>query len=142
MPVWGVIDPGVEAATRVSRSGSVGDHRDQGHDRAAARIRAGWKRGDFACGRRRARCWCTSWKRACRTAPEAEMLVRHYLKGRPEIDTLILGCTHYPLLREAIARAVGPGVTLVDSADVTAERVSAAFRRRRGVFSRVACSTM
>ena len=32
------------------------------------------------------------------------------------IDTLVLGCTHYPLLREAIARAAGPGVTLVDSA--------------------------
>ena len=53
-------------------------------------------------------------------APEAELLVRHYLKGRPEIDTLILGCTHYPLLREAIARSVGPGVTLVDSAEVIA----------------------
>lgn len=32
------------------------------------------------------------------------------------VDTLVLGCTHYPLLREAIARAAGPGVTLVDSA--------------------------
>lgn len=32
------------------------------------------------------------------------------------IDTLVLGCTHYPLLREAIARAAGPGVALVDSA--------------------------
>ncbi|MFA7345041.1 MAG: glutamate racemase [Terrimicrobiaceae bacterium] len=32
------------------------------------------------------------------------------------IDALVLGCTHYPLLREAIARAVGPGVALVDSA--------------------------
>jgi glutamate racemase len=59
---------------------------------------------------------------------EAELLVRYYLKGRPEIDTLILGCTHYPLLREVIARAVGPAVTLVDSADVTAETVSAAFQ--------------
>lgn len=33
------------------------------------------------------------------------------------IDTLVLGCTHYPLLREAIARTAGPGVTLVDSAE-------------------------
>ena len=32
-------------------------------------------------------------------SPEAELLVRHYLEGRPEIDALILGCTHYPLLR-------------------------------------------
>lgn len=33
------------------------------------------------------------------------------------IDTLILGCTHYPLLKEAIARQAGPEVRLVDSAD-------------------------
>ncbi|MEI8292974.1 MAG: glutamate racemase [bacterium] len=33
------------------------------------------------------------------------------------IDTLVLGCTHYPLLHEAIARLAGPGVTLVDSAE-------------------------
>ena len=32
------------------------------------------------------------------------------------IDTLVLGCTHYPLLRDAIARMAGPDVTLVDSA--------------------------
>jgi glutamate racemase len=34
-----------------------------------------------------------------------------------KIDTLVLGCTHYPLLHEAIARTAGPGVTLVDSAE-------------------------
>jgi glutamate racemase len=33
------------------------------------------------------------------------------------VDTLVLGCTHYPLLRTAIARAAGPGVSLVDSAE-------------------------
>lgn len=33
------------------------------------------------------------------------------------VDTLVLGCTHYPLLRTAIARATGPGVSLVDSAE-------------------------
>lgn len=41
------------------------------------------------------------------------------------IDTLILGCTHYPLLRGAIAAAVGPGVTLVDSAAAVADEVDA-----------------
>lgn len=40
------------------------------------------------------------------------------------IDTLILGCTHYPLLQRAIAAAVGPGVTLVDSAAAVADEVA------------------
>ena len=54
---------------------------------------------------------------------EAELLVRHYLEDRPNIDTLILGCTHYPLLRSAIERVAGHEVTLVDSAEATAQVV-------------------
>ncbi len=42
------------------------------------------------------------------------------LREEEEIDTLVLGCTHYPLLRKVIAETVGPGVTLVDSADAAA----------------------
>ena len=50
--------------------------------------------------------------------PVTDQLLARYLAPLldREIDTLVLGCTHYPLLREAIARAAGPGVTLVDSA--------------------------
>ena len=40
------------------------------------------------------------------------------------IDTLVLGCTHYPLLREAIARLLGDRITLVDSAQNCANAVS------------------
>jgi glutamate racemase len=126
VPVWGVIEPGVEAATRATRSGSVGVIGTKGTIASGAYQRRLETRGFRV------------WAQACpmlvhvveeelAEAPEAELLVRHYLKGRPEIDTLILGCTHYPLLRGAIARAAGPGVTLVDSAEVTAERVAATF---------------
>ena len=75
-------------------------------------------------------------------SPEAELLVRHYLNGPAGDRHADPRCTHYPLLRGAIARAVGPAVALVDSAEVTAERVSAAFSRRRGVSGRAACSIM
>jgi glutamate racemase len=40
-----------------------------------------------------------------------------------KIDTLILGCTHYPVLRAAIEAAVGPGITLIDSGAATAVNV-------------------
>ena len=36
------------------------------------------------------------------------------------VDTLVLGCTHYPLLKESIARVAGPEVALVDSAEACA----------------------
>jgi glutamate racemase len=47
-----------------------------------------------------------------------DQVIRRYLEKmvRAEVDTLVLGCTHYPLLKEAIQRFVGPEITLVDSA--------------------------
>lgn len=57
--------------------------------------------------------------------PETAMIVRKYLaplKNR-QIDTLILGCTHYPVLRSIIQRKIGMRVTLVDSAEAVARQV-------------------
>ena len=54
----------------------------------------------------------------------AESVLRAYLEpmieAQPAMDTLLLGCTHYPLLREPISRIVGDGVAVVDSAFTTA----------------------
>ncbi|OGR85180.1 MAG: hypothetical protein A3J74_09025 [Elusimicrobia bacterium RIFCSPHIGHO2_02_FULL_57_9] len=49
-------------------------------------------------------------------------MARHYLKNfaGARIDTLILGCTHYPLLKGTVGRIVGPKVKLIDSAEETA----------------------
>lgn len=126
VPVWGVIDPGVEAATRVTRTASVGVIGTKGTIGSGAYQRRLEKHG------------LRAWARACpmlvhvveeglADSPEAEILVRHYLRGRPEIDALILGCTHYPLLKDALQRVVGDAVKLVDSAEVTAETVSASL---------------
>ncbi|MGH7898471.1 MAG: glutamate racemase, partial [Candidatus Binatia bacterium] len=45
------------------------------------------------------------------------------------IDTLILGCTHYPLLKRGISEFLGAKVKLVDSAEETAREVRATLRR-------------
>jgi glutamate racemase len=54
----------------------------------------------------------------------AESVLRAYLEpmrvANPAMDTLLLGCTHYPLLRGPIEAIVGPGVAVVDSAFTTA----------------------
>jgi glutamate racemase len=44
------------------------------------------------------------------------------------IDTLVLGCTHYPVLSRTIAEVMGPGVTLVDSAEPVADEVAERLR--------------
>jgi len=53
-------------------------------------------------------------------------MLRRYLEPllRAEIDTLVLGCTHYPLLKQLIGRICGEQVTLVDSAENCALAVS------------------
>ena len=133
-PVWGVIDPGVEAATRTTRSGHIGVIGTKGTIASGA-----YQRRLEARGMR-------VWAQACPMlvhvveeglahSGECDLLVRHYLSGRPEIDTLVLGCTHYPLLKDAIQRVAGSSVTLVDSAEVTAERVSATFGPAPACFS-------
>ena len=122
VPIWGVIEPGVEAARRATRTGFVGVIGTRGaiHSGAyQARLEAhGLK----------------VWARPCplfvhlveeglADTDEAEMLTRYYLDGCPDIDTLILGCTHYPVLRGVIQRVIGPAVRLVGSDETTAELV-------------------
>lgn len=55
--------------------------------------------------------------------PVTDEIARRYLAELmdEDIDTLILGCTHYPLIRDAIGRIVGEGVTLVNPAYETAQ---------------------
>ena len=133
VPVWGVIDPGVEAATRATRSKKVGVIGTKGTIGSGAYQQRLEARG------------LQTWARACpmlvhvveeglANSPEAESLVNYYLSGRPEMDTLILGCTHYPVLRKVVQKAVGKSVTLVDSAEVTAETVAAAFEPPPALF--------
>ena len=53
---------------------------------------------------------------------EAELLAHQYLADRPEIDTLILGCTHYPILRDLISETIGD-IPLIDSGEAAAGEV-------------------
>lgn len=125
VPVWGVIEPGVAAALRSSRGGITGIIGTKGTIASGV-----YQRKLEAAG-------LSVWAEACpllvhiveeglAQSPEADLLLRHYLASRPAaLDTLILGCTHYPVLRDAIARVVGPQVTLIDSADEIARVIGA-----------------
>jgi glutamate racemase len=64
--------------------------------------------------------------------PVVEMTVASYLASlkHSRIDTLILGCTHYPLLKTVIRKFMGRGVRLVDSAEETANEVSLLLAER------------
>jgi glutamate racemase len=57
--------------------------------------------------------------------PETFSIAKKYLRGMAEKlpDVLVLGCTHYPILRDVIQQTVGENVTLIDSGEATAEEV-------------------
>lgn len=59
------------------------------------------------------------------SGPDAEATARHYLQPllEQQVDTLVLGCTHYPLLTGVISYVMGEQVTLVSSAEETAKDV-------------------
>ena len=53
------------------------------------------------------------------------------------VDTVALGCTHYPFVASAIQALLGPGVRLVDTSDAVAERTAALWSLRAGPVDRV-----
>lgn len=56
------------------------------------------------------------------------LIARDYLRTMTNVDALVLGCTHYPLLRGVIQDAVGPAVTLCDSGEACTDDVKAALK--------------
>ena len=67
-----------------------------------------------------------------KTDPLTNLIVYRYIQPllAEQVDTVILGCTHYPILRESIQRAVGSQIQLVDSGDAVAERLKT-FREKK-----------
>src|SRR5436305_9830113 len=126
MPLWGVIEPGARRAAQVSR-GRVGviateaTVRSDAYPRALRRLRP-----DLAVVSRACPLLVPlveeGWHDDEITARVAERYLAPLLAA--DIDTLVLGCTHYPLLKSVLSRIVGPGVTLVDSAEAVAEVVA------------------
>ena len=59
--------------------------------------------------------------------PETRSIAERYLRPIRDFspDVLVLGCTHYPILKDVIQQTVGPSVKLVDSGEATAEEVAA-----------------
>lgn len=57
--------------------------------------------------------------------PETRMIIKKYLHPLKvkQIDTLILGCTHYPLLKQSIQNKIGRRVTIIDSSEAIAEKI-------------------
>jgi len=131
IPVVGVIEPGVRRAIESTKTKKVGVIGTDATIQSGAYTRA-LKAADTGI---------EVYSRACPLLVPlveegwtdnavVELTVKSYLGSLKQsgIDTLILGCTHYPLLKRAIRKFLGEGVRLVDSAEEVAGEVNALLK--------------
>ena len=132
MPIWGVIEPGARKAAEVSR-GRVGiiateaTVRSDAYARELRRLRPDLEILSRACP-----LFVPLVEEGWHDDPVTEEVAQRYLAPLLEagIDTLVLGCTHYPLLKPVLQRVAGPDVVLVDSAEAVADVVAEGLAER------------
>jgi glutamate racemase len=125
VPVLGVVEPGAEAAVAATRNGHVAVIATEGTVRGGAYLRAlqahrpGLRVTQVPCA-----LFVSLAEEGWTEGAVVEAVAHRYLdlifSGPDAPDTLLLGCTHFPVLKATLNRVVGAGVTLVDSAATTA----------------------
>ena len=143
IPVIGVIEPGVRRAVKISINKRIGVIGTDATIQSGAYTRAlKAARPDVEVYSRACPLFVPLVEEGWTDNAVVDLTVKNYLQSlkRSGIDTLILGCTHYPLLKTSIRKYMGKGVRLVDSAEEVAievatilERESLVRRRGKGV---------
>lgn len=126
VPVIGVVEPGARTAARTTRTGRIGVIGTTGtiasgaYDKAVRRLVKNARVYAQPCP-----LFVPLIEEGWTDHEATRLIAREYLAPLHEvdIDVLILGCTHYPLLTPVIQEVLGPAVTLVDSAHETAREV-------------------
>lgn len=126
IPVVGVVEPGLRAAAKASRTGRalvIGTRltaESRIYERTAERLRLGLRVTAHACPG-----FVELVEDGVADDPETAQIVAAQLAPllSARVDALVLGCTHFPLLARAISAAAGRRTTLVSSADETAFEV-------------------
>ena len=133
VPVVGVIEPGASAAANATTLGRVGvigtlvTIHSQAYERAVKTLRPDVEVHSLACPK-----FVPLVEKGETTGPLVETLVKETLQPLldQQLDALVLGCTHYPLLQDTIAKVVGPSVKLISSAEKTALEVGRVLKQR------------
>lgn len=129
IPVIGVIQPGARAAIKATKNGRIGvigtegTIRSQAYEKTLQKIHMKIQVNSLACPR-----LVPMVEKGVFSGIEADQIVEdslYSLKNDQMIDTLILGCTHYPLIKDTIQKVIGRNVKIVSSSEETAKEVSA-----------------
>jgi len=132
IPIMGVIRPGALKAVKITRNNRVGvigtstTIKSGAYKKEIRRISGRIKVQSIACP-----LFVPLAEEAWLRGKITYDIARKYLKPflNSGIDTLVLGCTHYPLLRCVISKVLGKGVVIIDSASSVAEEVSCILKK-------------
>ena len=127
VPIFDVVRPGLDQANKISRHGRVGiigtenTVKSQAHEKYLQEINPSIEVFAQACP-----LLVPLAEEGWLKRQETRRVVRHYLKPlkKEKIDTLVLACTHYPLLTRVISEIAGKGVTVVDPAQEVAAQIN------------------
>jgi glutamate racemase len=133
-PVIGVIEPGARAGVAATRNRRIAVIATEGTVKGGAYARAIRKlMSDADIMQQPCQVFVALAEEGWTNAPATVAAIEHYLgtlfRNPSSPDTLVLGCTHFPVLAGAIRQVVGNNVTLVDSAETTASAVAEALDR-------------
>ncbi|MEO8227177.1 MAG: glutamate racemase [Gemmatimonadota bacterium] len=134
VPVIGVIEPGARAAVAASRGGPIGVIGTAGTIASNAYGRAiHARRGGVKIEQRACPLLVPLVEEGWFEHPAARLIAAEYLAPlrAAGVDALVLGCTHYPLLKPLLAEQMGDGVALIDSGAETARVVEEILRREQ-----------
>jgi glutamate racemase len=132
--VVGVIEPGARAAVGASASKRIGviateaTVQSVAYSKAIARLAPSAQVIETACP-----LFVSLAEEGWADSDEARSIAAKYLKDIKafKVDTLVMGCTHYPILRGVIQETVGAGVRLIDSGEAAARDVCALLETKR-----------
>ncbi len=132
VPMIGVVEPGVNAALRLSKARRIGVIGTPSTIRSGAyQSRLNELAPDVKVYGRACPLLVPLAEEGRLDGPVVDMMLEEYLRTFKQriVDTIILGCTHYPLFKPAISNVMGDAVALVDSARTAAEEVNEALLR-------------
>jgi len=134
LPVIGVIEPGARAALKASPSGPIAVIGTEGTVKGGAYVRAIHARSQAPVVQQACPLFVPMAEEGLIDGPIVEAVAHRYLDPlmatMPRPRALVLGCTHFPVLKKVIARVVGADIVLVDSAATTAEAVAELLAER------------
>src|SRR6185312_14513111 len=134
VPVIGVIEPGARAGVAATRNNHIAVIATEGTVKDAAYARAiAALNGDIKVVQQPCQLFVAlaeeGWTDSLATHAAAEHYLAPLFSGPSAPDTLVLGCTHFPVLADVIRKTIGEDVALVDSAETTAQAVAQELAR-------------